>query len=44
MFATNPIWRWQNVGEFRMMFNTILNYKNLDTPATPATKPKTAHE
>jgi hypothetical protein len=30
MFATNPIWRWQNVGEFRMMFNTILNCKNLD--------------
>ena len=29
MFTTNPIWRWQNVGEFRMMFNTILNYKNL---------------
>jgi hypothetical protein len=31
MFTTNPIWRWQNIGEFRMMFNTILNYKNLDT-------------
>jgi len=30
MFATNPIWRWQNVGEFRMMFNTILNYQNLN--------------
>jgi hypothetical protein len=30
MFTTNPIWRWQNIGEFRMMFNTILNYKNLD--------------
>ena len=30
LFATNPIWRWQNVGEFRMMFNTILNYKNLN--------------
>jgi len=30
MFTTNPIWRWQNVGEFRMMFNTILNYKNLN--------------
>ena len=44
MFTTNPVWRWQNIGEFRMMFNTILSYKNLDTPATPATKPKTAHE
>jgi hypothetical protein len=30
MFATNPIWRWQNLGEFRMMFNTILNYRNLN--------------
>ena len=29
LFTTNPVWRWQNVGEFRMMFNTILNYKNL---------------
>jgi hypothetical protein len=35
MFMTNPIWRWQNIGEFRMMFNTILNYKNL-TPVAPA--------
>ncbi len=30
MFATNPVWRWQNVGEFRMMFNTLLNYKRLE--------------
>jgi len=30
MFATNPIWRWQNLGEFRMMFNAILNYQNLN--------------
>jgi len=30
MFATNPIWRWQNIGEFRMMFNTIMNYQNLN--------------
>jgi hypothetical protein len=37
MFTTNPIWRWQNIGEFRMMFNTILNYKSLDIqPAVPA--------
>ena len=40
LFVTNPIWRWQNVGEFRMMFNTILNYKNMElgksnTPAKP---------
>ena len=29
LFTTNPVWRWQNIGEFRMMFNTILNYRNL---------------
>ena len=40
MFATNPIWRWQNVGEFPMMFNTLLNYRNL-TP-TPDPTPTAA--
>ncbi len=29
MFATNPCYRWQNFGEFRMLFNAILNYGNL---------------
>ncbi|HEX3949779.1 MAG TPA: M14 family zinc carboxypeptidase [Steroidobacteraceae bacterium] len=29
MFATNPIYRWQNFGEFRMLYNALLNYKNL---------------
>jgi hypothetical protein len=29
MFATNPIYRWQNFGEFRMLYNAIFNYKNL---------------
>ena len=41
LFVTNPIWRWQNVGEFRMMFNTILNYKNLELgKTTTPTKPR----
>ena len=35
LFTTNPVWRWQNLGEFRMMFNTILNYKNLNDPEPP---------
>jgi hypothetical protein len=35
MFATNPVWRWQNMGEYRMMFNTLMNYRNL-TPAADA--------
>ena len=29
MFATNPVWRCQNLGEYRMMFNTLMNYRNL---------------
>lgn len=29
MFTTNPIYRWQNFGEYRMLYNAIFNYKNL---------------
>jgi hypothetical protein len=29
MFTTNPVWRWQNLGEYRMMFNTLMNFRNL---------------
>jgi len=29
MFATNPCYRWQNLGEFRMLFNALLNYNAL---------------
>jgi hypothetical protein len=36
MFVTNPIWRNQNIGEYRMLFNALLNYQNLDTPPPPA--------
>jgi hypothetical protein len=36
LFTTNPIWRWQNIGEFRMLFNTLLNYKNLAPPMVPS--------
>jgi hypothetical protein len=28
MFATNPCYRWQNHGEFNMLFNAILNYND----------------
>jgi Zinc carboxypeptidase len=38
MFATNPVWRWQNLGEYRMVFNTLMNYRNL-TPPAPASSP-----
>ncbi len=30
LFATNPCYRWQNHGEFGMLFNTILHYNDLD--------------
>jgi hypothetical protein len=29
MFANNPIYRWQNHGEFNMVFNTLLNWNDL---------------
>ena len=35
LFTTNPVWRWQNIGEFRMMFNTILNYRSLNPSGVP---------
>ena len=31
MFANNPIYRWQNHGEFNMVFNSIVNWN--DVPA-----------
>jgi hypothetical protein len=30
LFATNPCYRWQNWGEFKMMFNTIMHFNDLD--------------
>ncbi len=35
LFATNPCYRWQNLGEFNMLFNAILNFNHLST-AEPA--------
>ena len=31
LFATNPCYRWQNHGEFGMLFNTILHHNDLDS-------------
>lgn len=38
LFTTNPCYRWQNVGEFRMLFNVLMNYDDLKlkTSATAA--------
>ncbi len=33
MFATNPCYRWQNLGEFRMLFNAMLNYNDFKPKA-----------
>jgi hypothetical protein len=35
MFATNPVYRWQNFGEFRLLYNAIFNYKNLRLGVSP---------
>src|SRR5258706_16258705 len=31
MFAGNPCYRWQNFGEFNMLFNVVLNYNDIKT-------------
>jgi Zinc carboxypeptidase len=43
MFATNPCYRWQNHGEFGMLFNTVLHWNDRPAPppAVPAKKPAT---
>ena len=39
LFATNPAYRWQNLGEFNMLANAILHFNDLPKPpaAAPAT-------
>jgi hypothetical protein len=32
IFANNPIYRWQNHGEFNMVFNSIVNWNDLGKP------------
>jgi hypothetical protein len=34
MFANNPIYRWQNHGEFNMVFNSIINWNDVPGAAT----------
>ena len=36
LFANNPIYRWQNHGEFNMVFNALLNWNDLGTAPPPA--------
>jgi hypothetical protein len=37
LFSNNPIYRWQNHGEFNMIFNSLINWNdvvgvNAETP------------
>jgi hypothetical protein len=36
LFSNNPIYRWQNHGEFNMVFNSILNWDDFGAAAAPA--------
>jgi hypothetical protein len=29
LYATNPCYRWQNHGEFNMLFNAVLHYNDI---------------
>jgi hypothetical protein len=42
LFANNPIYRWQNHGEFNMVFNTLLNWNDLAAIPKPPAAPPTA--
>jgi len=34
LFATNPCYRWQNLGEFNMLVNSILNFNDFPKPSS----------
>jgi hypothetical protein len=41
LFAGNPCYRWQNFGEFNMLFNAVLNFNDMKTePARTSTSPQ----
>ena len=37
LFATNPCYRWQNLGEFSMLANSILHFNDYPKPDAPMT-------
>ena len=37
LFAGNPCYRWQNYGEFNMLFNTVLNFDDIKDPPAKTT-------
>jgi hypothetical protein len=42
LFATNPAYRWQNLGEFNMLANSILNFNDYPKAASTAPAGNTA--
>ncbi len=38
LFAGNPCYRWQNYGEFNMLFNTVLNFDDIKDPPAKTEK------
>jgi len=39
LFATNPAYRWQNLGEFNMLANSILNFNDFPAPPSESETP-----
>jgi hypothetical protein len=39
LFATNPAYRWQNLGEFNMLANSILNFNDFPVPPSESEMP-----
>jgi hypothetical protein len=39
MFSNNPIYRWQNHGEFNMVFNSVMNWNDVVEPPKPVVVP-----
>jgi hypothetical protein len=42
LFAGNPCYRWQNFGEFNMLFNAVLNFNDIKDAAPRAPAPTAA--
>jgi hypothetical protein len=42
LFATNPCYRWQNLGEFMMLANSILNFNHYPKPEKAPTAAQSA--
>jgi hypothetical protein len=38
LFSNNPIYRWQNHGEFNMVFNAVLNWNDMAGSGSPAAR------